>query len=338
MEAISKGEENKTNIVRKYLEEELRKNGFGFQYAVVKKINELYQNGSAFIPEAVEFPASIQGKDTKIDIILSRHPNNKSGYNPFFIIAECKRANPALSTWCFVQTPNFNNKHLDSLNIGNSNKSLILESFVGHGVGQKSESLELNHLFTKINLSAEHFYDLSFAIKTGEKGDNNSKGKDSIEEAIIQVLRGLNGFINYSINSSAWASSSFNKSLKAHNWYNTKQKSLNDLSLIFLPVIFTTAEIWASNIDLSQSDLDSGNINLEKESLEKRDWILYQYNQSPSLKNSSVLNHKTEKLSDILELEFRRTVAIVNSNGIESFLKWASDLIVNEQTTNRFQI
>src|SRR5215213_2175879 len=111
MEEISKSEEDRINSVRKHFETELRKNGFGFQYAVVKKVNELYRNGSAFIPEVVEFPTAIQGKDTRIDLILSRTPNHTSGYNPFIIIAECKRANPAWSRWCFVQTPSFSNEH-----------------------------------------------------------------------------------------------------------------------------------------------------------------------------------------------------------------------------------
>lgn len=338
MEGISEHEENKKNIVRKYLEEELRKNGFGFQYAVVKKVNELFQNSSAFFPEVVEFPISIQGKESKIDLILRRYPNHKSGYNPFIIIGECKRANPAWSTWCFIQTPSFRNNHIENLSLGNSSKSLFLESFEPKLKTQESDVLEMNHLFTKVSQNSSDFFDLSFAIKTNEKGENLAKGKDDIEDAVTQVLRGLNGFIDYSLNSSNWTSLAFEQSLNAKNWYNNSQKSLNDLSIIFLPVIFTTAELWASDIDLSNSDLEKGNVNLPKESLKKRDWILYQYNQSPSLRHPFNIRQDKDKLSDILELGFRRTVAIVNSSGIASFLQWASDLVVNETTMFRFQI
>lgn len=91
--------QNRKNNVRKNFETELRKNGFGFQYAMLKQINNLYNaEKSAFLPEFAEFPVEINNTNTHIDFIVER--KNVSCFpksDPFFLICECKRANPALS-------------------------------------------------------------------------------------------------------------------------------------------------------------------------------------------------------------------------------------------------
>ena len=88
-----------------------------------------------------------------------------------------------------------------------------------------------------------------------------------------------------------------------------------------MPVIFTNARLWVSDIDLSEADLKSGNIDIDKEKLEQRDWLFYHYDQSPGLKHALTLLHdeKVELLSDCLYLLYTRTIPIVNESAISNF-------------------
>src|SRR5437016_2231746 len=91
--------------VRKGFEITLNRHGYGFQYSVLKLASELYkQNQSAWFFEVAEFPVEVQQAGTRIDFIL-RRSNRFVGGLPLFMLAECKRANPALSNWCFARAP-----------------------------------------------------------------------------------------------------------------------------------------------------------------------------------------------------------------------------------------
>src|SRR5690242_5382051 len=83
----------------------LNSNGFGFQYSVLRLVEQLGDEGkSAWGLVASEFPVESRGNNTHIDFILKRmmyEPGNCAT----FIIGECKRANPALSNWCFAKAP-----------------------------------------------------------------------------------------------------------------------------------------------------------------------------------------------------------------------------------------
>jgi hypothetical protein len=93
----------------------LDRHGYGFQYRVLKAANDLFrENTSFFAFEVAEFPVEVQSSDTKVDFILRRTVGpfirrdgtaSTSRRRPLFLVAECKRANPALSDWCFLRAP-----------------------------------------------------------------------------------------------------------------------------------------------------------------------------------------------------------------------------------------
>src|SRR6266567_54840 len=81
----------------------LNRHGYGFQYAVLKRLEDLRDNKrSSLIFEAAEFPVEAKGQHTRIDFVL-RHVSDFP--RPLFVTAECKRANPSHSNWCFVKAP-----------------------------------------------------------------------------------------------------------------------------------------------------------------------------------------------------------------------------------------
>jgi hypothetical protein len=117
-------------------------------------------------------------------------------------------------------------------------------------------------------------------------------------------LRGLNGFVDF---------------LKVNPQILGEKQSGN-----FLPVIFTTAQIWTSDVDLSTANLTRGDLDLAKAGFAKQDYIFYQYHSSPGLKHSASPKHKPGGLGEIMESEFVRTIPIVSTSGIEKFLTWSS--------------
>ena len=71
--------------------------------------------------------------------------------------------------------------------------------------------------------------------KPGIKGDSTGGRGDPIEKAVTQVLRGINGLANF-YTGLDWA-------------------TINDRRFLFVPVVFTTAELWVTEMDISQADL-----------------------------------------------------------------------------------
>lgn len=94
----------------------------------------------------------------------------------------------------------------------------------------------------------------------------------------------------------------------------------------FVPVIFTTARLWATDADIGNADLKSGNVDLANAKVEQKPWLWLQYHTSPTLKHSVV---RAESAADsfikgtlgyLLKHEYSRTIAIVSPDGIDDFL------------------
>lgn len=289
--------------VAQALQESLNTHGYGFQYAVLGLLNQLQESGrSAWVLERAEFPVEVRGYGTRIDFVLYRNSYaDDDRLSAYYMIAECKRANPAYSDWCFVQAPYtsaYSKKgqvHLDRARLEYHHGLSVTR--VGQNMGSKDYSA----------------YHIGVEVKGKDKGDRHGSAKGVIEEAATQVLRGVNGMLEF---------------LALH------PPVFPDSRLITLvPVIFTTARLWVSDADLSTADLSfsSGNIDLSKSGFRQKSWLLYDYNTSPGLKHTQPPeDNKTRhnSMSEIMEREYVRTIAVVSTTGIESFLDWSHKLLV----------
>ena len=126
-----------------------------------------------------------------------------------------------------------------------------------------------------------------------------SGGRSAIEDALGQVLRGVNGMVEF---------------------VNTHQQLLEaGQSFSFIPVIFTTATLWTSEVDLGSADINKGTLE-SGVSLTSQSWIWLNDNQSPALKHSLAKQDNSGRMADVLDNEYVRSVAVVSSSGIEDFL------------------
>jgi hypothetical protein len=268
----------------------LNDNGYGFQYSVLNRAKNLFESGkSAWGFEAAEFPIEVKGKGSKIDFIL------KLKSSPFvFLLAECKRANPAYSTWFFARAP---------FVMRNREQNYSYIECVTH---KQLSTIDFLESSVRKAVLDQDVYHIALAVKTGLKGTSTGDVKDAIEKALTQICLGLNGQVEF---------------FKSHiNMLET------GASALFLPVLFTTAELWTTDVDLSQADINSGEIHIDTESVSKRPFILFQYNLSPGIKHEVVTN-TWQSNNSIMENYYVRTVAIVNPTGIDEFLQWSSSII-----------
>jgi hypothetical protein len=184
----------------------LNRHGHPFQYAVIRPANELcVQKRSGWLFVFSEFPVEVQGGHTRIDFVLSQ--SYRGGIGPCrLLIAECKRADPALSNWLFARAPYVNR---------DSAPNSILTDCV------KREQRILTTSVGRNSIS-ENIYHIAFEVKGAETGDSTATGRRTIEDAATQVMRGLNGLIEC-----------FSKN---------PRYLANDVPVEFIPAIFTTAK------------------------------------------------------------------------------------------------
>ena len=266
----------------------LSAHGYGFHYAVLRKAKELYdQRKSKWAFEVAEYPVTVRGVDTRIDFILRAQDDTIPVYWDCFLVAECKRVNPALSDWCFVRTPYVRRNHKEMVI---AEKLTFADSRPPVSFGQP--------LFSDL----EHTYHLGFEIRSGEKGEIGGKGRGQIEDAATQVSKGLNGIVEEFYRHGAG--------------FSRKAPSIH-----FMPVIFTSAQVWTSEIALAEADLKTGEFSLTDIHAERRGWVWLQYHISPGIKHTIDSSDKMPKgLGEVLAQDYIRTIAVVSVAGIEEFL------------------
>src|SRR6266581_2575724 len=86
-----------------YHPDDLRKfvssHGHGFHYAVLRRAHQLAtERKSQWLFEAAEFPVTSGDQVIHVDFIL------RLGQTKVYLVAECKRADPARARWCFIRS------------------------------------------------------------------------------------------------------------------------------------------------------------------------------------------------------------------------------------------
>jgi hypothetical protein len=138
-------------------------------------------------------------------------------------------------------------------------------------------------------------------------GEGQGQATGAINAAVAQVLRGTSGFINH-----LYSYRSF-----------TRRTSLR-----FIPVIFTTAELWVTDTDLSQAELTTGILAPEAVTAHRIDYLWFTHNRSPDLRHGLTWGRTNDDLSMEMRREFARSMAIVSPSGIERFLTMEGERLI----------
>lgn len=265
------------NIVAK----SLNSHGHPFQHRLINALQNHQEARQRWSFQVDEFPVRVQGRDTRIDLILSSglHPGSTDPAG--VLIGECKRANPSMSNWIFFST-------------GRNKRRPVIESLCRGDLDFYTAAREVS--------IQERIYDLGLAIRSGQQGEPGGQPLAAIDDASTQVLRCTNGFLDYMAG-------------EGQKLWETIPV------LHFLPVIFTTARLYTSSTDFGSTDLASGNVSIDLEHLASVDWLLCDFPVSLGLRHSVRRMRKGGTLANARMEEFQRTVAIVNPAGLDDFVR-----------------
>jgi len=263
----------------------LNSHGYPFQYASIASIGSLYNRGSAWLFEASEFPVEARGKGAAADFIL-KHVRTQ-----FRLIVECKRVNPALADWCFAKA--------SYVRRGDDPNEVVIERITNDGTGVAFSSVA--HRWK----NSDRIYHIGMEVRSRSvAGEPDSQGRRAINDAVEQVLRAVNGLVDY-------VDGKANLVVQYSPWF-------------LMPVVLTTARLWTSDVDLSSANLASGQLDLSKVSVAPADWLFLNYNVSPGLRHSAQDHAVDIDLSGVLHDHFIRSVALVSVDGIGAFLAHTS--------------
>jgi hypothetical protein len=260
----------------------LSSHGHAFQYAVLRRAEELAQEQrSDWIFEAAEFPVGEASNTIHIDFVLANIRRS------VYLVAECKRADPARAHWCFIKAPYTRRDPSDP--------EQVFEE-VQYGPAN------IHWVRPRTKHAAPGSFHLGFELRSSEKGEGVASGP-AIKDATTQVMRGLNGLINQLHGGSP----------------SVSERG----SCIFVPAIFTTAKLWVARGDISDADLASGQLPADWGELTAVPWLWYSHNQSPDLRHQVQAEGgaSSSDLSQVLRAEYTRTIAIVGPDGIDAFLQ-----------------
>lgn len=265
--------------------EALNRHGFAFQQAVLQHVIEMHRNGrSEWAFEVAEFPVAIGDSATHVDFVL------RAASESAFLVGECKRVDPAMGRWCFARSP-FTRR-------SGARDETILEE-----LGQQHSSRLVSSPVRGSWGAAP--YQIAVEVKTKTTGDQSGGGRDTIDKAVAQVLRGVSGLVDH------WA---------AKDWSNRQ-----GVKCRFIPAVFTTAEIWTTDADLSRAELTSGRLGRDEFRASSAGWLWYNHNLSPHLRHGVSSNRSKDTLSEALAAEATRSVAIVSPSGLDEFLNLRFD-------------
>lgn len=178
--------------------------------------------------KASEYPVSLEGQDTKVDIVLrSKVP----GSPELYALVECKRADPSYIYWLFGAP---------GLPFGGA-----LCSTLGFECSQtridrpyQASRIVTQLQFEIITNGAESWLE----VKKGSS--RRTSTPQNIENAFVQVLKGVGGF--------------------AQEQLNQRYKSRTLFKTFFVPVVVTTAQLYVASYETKNIDLSTGRIRKDR--------------------------------------------------------------------------
>jgi hypothetical protein len=130
-------------------------------------------------------------------------------------------------------------------------------------------------------------------------GREKHSSRTQINEAVTQVLRASSGLVN--------------------NRFPSLDEEVGVEGIRrFLPVVFTTADLWATLVDLGSAKLEDGSVGQSSIQAVRKGWLWFVHNRSRAIAHDHIgkLNSDIKKA---IRTDFARAVAIVSPSGLDEF-------------------
>ena len=201
--------------------------GYLFQEACAQALNG-NEKTTGWEVKALEYPVSLQGQDTRIDIVL----REKASTSPeLYGLVECKRADPSYICWLFAAP---------GLPSGDA-----LCSTLGFECREtrSDQPYQVRRLLTQLHFKVVT-YDAKRWLEAKRGSDKRASTPQNIENAFGQVLKGVGGF--------------------ALEQLDQRSKSRALFKTFFVPIVITTASLYVANYRPEDVDLGTGTIIKDK--------------------------------------------------------------------------
>jgi hypothetical protein len=267
----------------------LNEQGYLFQEAC-KYALEKYEQETGWEVKAYEYPVSLAGEDTKVDIVLQA---KRQSPPELYALVECKRADPSYIYWVFGAP---------GLPFGDASCSTLGLECRETG---SDRPYKTNRLLTRL-----HFELLTHAAESWLEVKRNSAKRAStpqnIENAFGQVLQGIAGF--------------------AYEQSNQRHKSRNLFQTFFIPVVVTTASLYVAYYETKDIDLATGKISKDKvlfgpQNLpaEEYPWVLVDYGVGENVAPQPIPKEYHGVDPSELQKHKIRSIFVVNSESLVNF-------------------
>jgi hypothetical protein len=240
--------------------------------------------------KAYEYPVSLAGQDTKVDIILRSKTQNSP---ELYALLECKRADPSYIYWLFgAPGLPFENAFCSTL-------GLELREI------RADQHPHINRLHTRLKFTL-----MTYGVRNWMEAKKSSNRRTStpqnIENAFGQVLKGVEGF----------AQEQLNQRTKSHVLFKT----------YFIPVVITTASLYVAYYELTDIDLYTGKISRDKvlfgakgKSAEEDKWVLLNYGVGENIAPNPIPeNYHSVDPTELQKCKIR-SIFVVNSRYLTEF-------------------
>ena len=278
-----------TTEISEVLFNALNEQGYLFQEACeqVLKNNE---GATGWEVRASEYPVCLQGRDTKVDIVL----HSKTSSSPeLYALVECKRADPSYIYWLFGAP---------GLPFGDA-----LCSTFGLECREtmSDQPYQVNRLLTRLHFEVSTYGAVNrLEAKRGSAGRTSTP--QNIENAFGQVLRGVGGF--------------------AQEQLDQRCKSRALFKTFFVPVVVTTASLYVAYYEPRDIDLATGKISKDKvlfgpksQPAEEVPWVLVDYGAGDNVAPKPIPDNYHGVDPAELQKHKMRSIFVVNSKSLVAF-------------------
>jgi hypothetical protein len=211
------------------------------------------------------------------------------------LVAECKRRGSCSVELVFVRAPM-------------TRRNSAVDPPI---VSQLYHDLSSGHVQEWPSMVGEHTerpFHIGHELRTGDKGDGIGSSEKAIAGAVEQVMRGAGGIMEAFGREPALALRPYEPAP-------------------ILPVVFTTARLFVSDIDLATSNVATG--HLVDVPVREVTWLWYQATLSRALRPGLqvVCERPDSSMGATLVRRHMRAVAIVSPDGLRNFLDFSGELV-----------
>lgn len=268
----------------------LNEQGYLFQEACTHALKTNEQL-TGWTVRAYEYPVSLWGQDTKVDIVL--HAERQSPPE-LYALVECKRADPSYIYWLFGAP---------GLPFGEALCSTL--GFKSHNEIWSDQLLQAKRLVTRLHFKVlTHAAESWLEVKRGS--DRRTSTPQNIENAFGQVLKGVGGF--------------------AEEQRDQRHKEHVPIEIFFVPVVVTTASLYVAYYETKDIDLATGKISKTKvlfgpkgQPAEEDPWVLVDYGVGENVAPQPIPESSHGVDPAELQKHKIRSIFVVNSKSLVDF-------------------